>query len=374
MPNQKKLPRAWVYARVPGDCAAIRASYDACCRQAGDDGCTVVGGSIDYKGHGPLRDGYQSMLRSIRDSKVNCVYVSRMRQISGKERYLYAFFKCAMKHHVKVRTLEYSLPDRLQYGQAVTLPEGIYYCNAAVQYDALNDWPLREVDGTTFLQIEAGGQYELQYEFADESWFTEVTGQTRYYTPLPLRRPPADYLPEAAQISAYLTAPAGFSQHCIVYLQNLYSGTVYALDVYESNQLAAVCTEADSGLYAFLSARVAGDAAERYQFECEQKELNTDDSASFHLTVTDTKNPDAELCTPSRDENTAVQRAAAYNAPAAAVPSATQTPEPTSSQLVQRSKKSVNPFWNVLDFLPIVFIGAGLFWFRRKNRRGGPKG
>ena len=103
-----------MYARIPGDCAATRASYDACCRQAGDDGCTVVGGSIDYKGHGPLRDGYQSMLRSIRDGKVNCVYVCRMRQISGKERYLYAFFKCAMKHYVKVRTLEYSLPDRLQ--------------------------------------------------------------------------------------------------------------------------------------------------------------------------------------------------------------------------------------------------------------------
>lgn len=260
-----------------------------------------------------------------------------------------------------------------QYGQAVTLPEGIYYCNAAVQYDALNDWPLREVDGTTFLQVEAGGQYELQYEFAGESWFTEVTGQTRYYTPLPLRQPPADYLPEAAQISVYLTAPAGFSQHCIVYLQNLYSGTVYALDVYESNQLAAVCTEADSGLYALLSARVVGDATEHYQFECEQNELNTDDVASFHLTVTDTKNPDAELCTPSHDENATVQRAAAYNAPAAA-PSATPTPEPTSSQPVQQGQKSANPFWNVLDFLPIVFIGAGLFWFRQKNRRGGPKG
>ena len=261
-----------------------------------------------------------------------------------------------------------------QYSQTVTLPEGTYYCNAAVQYDALNDWPLREVDGTTFLQVEDGGQYELQYGFAGESWFIEVTGQTRYYTPLPLRQPPADYLPEAAQISAYLTAPAGFSQHCIVYLQNLYSGTVYALDVYESNQLAAVCTEADSGLYAFLSARVVGDAAERYQFECEQKELSTDDGASFRLTVSDMRNPDVALCTPSRDENTTVQRAAAYNAPATTVPSATQTPEPTSSQPVQQSKKSANPFWNVLDFLPIVFIGAGLFWFRQKSRRGGPKG
>lgn len=63
MPNQEKLPHAWVYARIPGDCAATRASYDACCRQAGDDGCTVVGGSIDYKGHSPMRDGYQSMRR-----------------------------------------------------------------------------------------------------------------------------------------------------------------------------------------------------------------------------------------------------------------------------------------------------------------------
>ena len=86
-----------------------------------------------------------------------------------------------------------------QYGQAVTLSEGTYYCNAAVQYDALNDWPLREVDGTTFLQVEAGGQYELQYEFAGESWFTEVTGQTRYYTQLPLRQPPADYQPTTAR-------------------------------------------------------------------------------------------------------------------------------------------------------------------------------
>ena len=261
-----------------------------------------------------------------------------------------------------------------QFSQTVTLPEGTYYCNAAVQYDTLNDWPLREVDGITFLQVEADGQYALQYEYAGESWFTEVTGQTRYYTPLPLCQPPANYLPEAAQISAYLTAPAGFSQHCIVYLQNLYSGTVYALDVYESNQLAAVCTEADSGLYVFLSARVVGDAAERYQFECEQKELNTDDGVSFHLTVTDTKNPDADLRTPSRDENATVQRAEAYNAPATATPSATPTPKQASSQPVQQSPKPANAFWNVMDFLPIVFIGAGLFWFRQKNRRGGPKG
>ena len=113
MPNQEKLPHAWVYARIPGDCAATRASYDACCRQAGDDGCTVVDGSIDYKGHGPLRDGYQSMLRSIRDGKVNCVYICRMRQISGKERHLYSFFKRLMQRGVQVTATEYSLRDRV---------------------------------------------------------------------------------------------------------------------------------------------------------------------------------------------------------------------------------------------------------------------
>ena len=71
-----------------------------------------------------------------------------------------------------------------QYSQTVTLPEGTYYCNAAVQYDALNDWPLREVEGTTFLQVEAGGQYELQYEFAGESWEKQILGFLPSHTPV----------------------------------------------------------------------------------------------------------------------------------------------------------------------------------------------
>ena len=40
-----------------------------------------------------------------------------------------------------------------QYSQTVTLPASTYYCNAAVQYDALNDWPLREVDGLSLIHI-----------------------------------------------------------------------------------------------------------------------------------------------------------------------------------------------------------------------------
>lgn len=112
--DEQKKPRAWVYARIPGDYDGTMNSYKVCSMQALHDGCDIVGGSIDERGGWLLRPGYRDMMQQIKGGKVDRVYICRMRQISGKERYLYAFFKCAMKHYVKVRTLEYSLPDRLQ--------------------------------------------------------------------------------------------------------------------------------------------------------------------------------------------------------------------------------------------------------------------
>lgn len=112
--DEQKRPRAWVYARIPGDYDGTMNSYKVCSMQALHDGCDIVGGSIDERGGWLLRPGYRDMMQQIKGGKVDRVYICRMRQISGKERYLYAFFKCAMKHHVKARTLEYSLPDRLQ--------------------------------------------------------------------------------------------------------------------------------------------------------------------------------------------------------------------------------------------------------------------
>ena len=112
--DEQKKPRAWVYARIPGDYDGTMNSFKVCSMQALRDGCDIVGGSTDEHGGWLLRPGYREMMQQIKGGKVDRVYICRMRQISGKERYLYAFFKCAMKHYVKVRTLEYSLPDRLQ--------------------------------------------------------------------------------------------------------------------------------------------------------------------------------------------------------------------------------------------------------------------
>ena len=93
--DEQKRPRAWVYARIPGDYDGTMNSYKVCSMQALHDGCDIVGGSIDERGGWLLRPGYRDMLRQIKAGKVDRVYICRMRQISGKERHLYSFFQAA---------------------------------------------------------------------------------------------------------------------------------------------------------------------------------------------------------------------------------------------------------------------------------------
>ena len=116
----------------------------------------------------------------------------------------------------------------------------------------MGDYPLQEINQTTFLQAEGGNHYDLIYTLAGSSWYESVTGQQRHYTLQPLETPPENYEPEPAQVGAYLTAPIGFSQHVIVYLQNLYTDDVYDLELYESNGLAAVEPNALSGNLLFF--------------------------------------------------------------------------------------------------------------------------
>lgn len=139
------------------------------------------------------------------------------------------------------------------YTATVTVAPSEYYCAAAVQYDALEDYPLQEINQTTFLKVEDGNHYDLIYTLAGSSWYESVTGQQRHYTLQPLEMPPENYEPKPAQVGVYLSAPVGFSQHVIVYLQNLYTDDVYDLELYESNGLAAVEPNALSGKYTFLS-------------------------------------------------------------------------------------------------------------------------
>ena len=71
------------------------------------------GGSIDERGGWLLRPGYREMMRQVKAGEIDCIYIYRMRQISGKEQHLFRFFQQVMRHGIKVVTLEYSLRDRL---------------------------------------------------------------------------------------------------------------------------------------------------------------------------------------------------------------------------------------------------------------------
>lgn len=254
------------------------------------------------------------------------------------------------------------------YTATVTVAPSEYYCAAAVQYDALEDYPLQEINQTTFLQVEDGNHYDLIYTLAGSSWYESVTGQQRHYTLQPLETPPENYEPKPAQVGTYLTAPVGFSQHVIVYLQNLYTDDVYDLELYESNGLAAVEPNALSGKYAFLSACVVGDAAKRYQFSCEQNELSTETGADFHLTVTDTVNPEREMSTPSRDQNVTVQAANSFNNRNTDAPQQSTTQPEIVSQPVKQQKKQLDLLSLLLDFIPVVLVEAVLFAVRLKRR------
>lgn len=111
--DEQKRPRVWVYARIPGDYDGTMNSYKVCSMQALHDGCDIVGGSIDERDGWLLRPGYRDMMQQIKGEKVDRVYICRMRQISGKERHLYSFFKRLMQHGVQVTATEYSLRDRV---------------------------------------------------------------------------------------------------------------------------------------------------------------------------------------------------------------------------------------------------------------------
>ena len=81
------------------------------------------------------------------------------------------------------------------YTETVTVAPSEYYCAAAVQYDALGDYPLQEINQATFLRAEGGNHYDLIYTLVGSSWYESVTGQQRHYTLQPLETPPENYEP-----------------------------------------------------------------------------------------------------------------------------------------------------------------------------------
>lgn len=105
--------RVWLYARIPGNDGETLRCIRECAAKAQQDNCKIVGTSTDERYGWLLRPGYREMMRQVKAGEIDCIYIYRMRQISGKEQHLFHFFQQVMQHSVKVVTLEYSLRDRL---------------------------------------------------------------------------------------------------------------------------------------------------------------------------------------------------------------------------------------------------------------------
>ena len=84
--DEQKRPRAWVYARIPGDYDGTMNSYKVCSMQALHDGCDIVGGSIDERGGWLLRPGYRDMMQQIKGGKVDRVYICRIPKVTTADR------------------------------------------------------------------------------------------------------------------------------------------------------------------------------------------------------------------------------------------------------------------------------------------------
>ena len=111
--QNENTKRVWLYARIPGNDGETLRCIRECAAKAEQDNCKIVGTSADERYGWLLRPGYRDMMQQIKGGKVDRVYICRMRQISGKERHLYSFFKRLMQRGVQVTAMEYSLRDRV---------------------------------------------------------------------------------------------------------------------------------------------------------------------------------------------------------------------------------------------------------------------
>lgn len=217
------------------------------------------------------------------------------------------------------------------YTATVEVEPGTYYCHAAVQYDYAGDYPVTEQDDICEVMLQPGDAVTLHYTVWATGYYKTVTGTDRHAAGLERVDPPIGFDTAATtQLGVYLTAPQGFDRHVMVDLGNQYTGDCYTLNVYASNKLTAYEPAATAGQYQFLVARVVGDEAGRYSFSCEQEVISTDQgAAAFHLTVTDTENPDRELTTPKNEPSSSVLQDE--------TPEPAATPEPAEPETTQQA-------------------------------------
>lgn len=256
------------------------------------------------------------------------------------------------------------------------LEPGRYFCSYMVSNDYTSDYPVEARDDAYTIEVTAGSCTVVYLDVSGESLFEQITGHPRNYEKADTIENDEGFDTNATgQIGCWLTVPETFGSTVLVYAQNLITGDVVTMKMYESNNYTAVATDVAQGRYKIVGTKVLEDGEGRFSVECEPDTLTTNDNEGFHLTVTDAAHPDAQLVTPSRDNNSVVQKANDINASDETASSEEPTEEPTpvpSEEPVQEVQNGGLHIGTVLTIVVILFmlVVAGVvaaLWWKNQN-------
>ena len=257
------------------------------------------------------------------------------------------------------------------------LEPGRYFCSYMLSNDTTMDYPVEARDDAYTIEVTAGSCTVVYLDVSGVSFFEQIAGHPRNYDKEETIENDEGFDTNATgQIGCWLTVPETFGSTVLVYVQNLITGDVVTMKMYESNNYTAVATDVAQGRYKVVGTEVLEDGNERFTVECEQDTLTTNDNEGFHLTLTDAAHPDAKLVTPSRDNNSVVQEANTMNANEETADSeepadeATPVPSEAPVEKVKSNGPSIGTLMTVvviLVMLVVVGVVAVLWWKNQKQ-------
>jgi hypothetical protein len=259
---------------------------------------------------------------------------------------------------------------------SVELEPHSYFCSYFVTNDPAMDYPVEaRSDDMYSIDVTPGSCKVVYLDVSGESFYEQITGKKRYYEAESTIETEDGFDTNATgQIGCYLTVPETFGDTVVVYVENLFTGAVKELDLYDSNNYSAYASDVAQGRYKVVGTRVLAEGDKRFVLQSEQETITTNDTEGFHLTVYDSDHPEAKMVTPSRDNNSIVQEAEQINGDNSEEVEATPEPtvEPTPAPVqVEEPAKGINIGMVIaIAICTVVCISAaviGYLWYKNQH-------
>lgn len=259
---------------------------------------------------------------------------------------------------------------------SVELEPHSYFCSYFVTNDPAMDYPVEaRSDDMYTIDVIPGSCKVVYLDVSGESFYEQITGKKRYYDAERTIATEDGFDTNATgQIGCYLTVPESFGDTVVVYVENLFTGKVKELDLYDSNNYSAYASDVAQGRYKVVGTRVLAEGDNRFSVQCEKETITTNDTEGFHLTLYDSDHPDAKMVTPSRDNNSIVQEAERINGDSSeeveATPGPTVEPTPAPEQVEEPTKGIDIGMIIAIVICTVVGVSAaviGYLWYKNQH-------